>query len=154
MDEQDDMKKMSPRGRLFMALVFFFFGLLQFALVFGWIHTDTSQTHTPRWVMVAASSMFIFAGILILLAETERLAWLRNFVIWMFVLCLALPFNWVAFGEGERKFSSASSFLGLVSHGSPGEGEGRFVFGLFALLMDLIVLLMPLRALFRKRKAD
>ncbi len=147
-------RPLSPRGRLFMALVFFAFGLLQFALVLGWIPVKSAQPDTPRWVLVAASSMFVIAGFMILLAENERLAWLRSIVLWLFVLCLALPFNWVAFGEGERKFSGTSSFLGFITHSTTGESEGRLVFGFFALLMDVLVLLLPLRALFRKRKED
>jgi hypothetical protein len=78
---------------------------------------------------------------------------LRNLVSWLLVVCLAIPFNWVAFGAGERHFSSSSSFLGVTSGGAPGETEGRIVFGLFAILMDLMVVLVPLRFL-KKRKPD
>ncbi len=97
--------------------------------------------------------MFVIAGFMILPAESERPAWLRNLVMWLFVVCLAIPFNWVAFGEGERKFSGTSSFLGVITHSATGEGEGRLVFGFFAVLMDLVVLLLPLRFL-KKRKPE
>ncbi len=150
----DDGKPMPPRARFFMALVFFAFGLLQFGFAFGWIAHQPSRTPTPDYVIVAAGMMFILGGAMILLVESEPLAWLRNVVIWLFVVCLAIPFNWVAFGEGERQFSSSSSFFGFITHSNTGEGEGRFVFGLFALLMDLMVLLMPLRALFKRNKAE
>jgi uncharacterized membrane protein len=149
--DDDEMKPMSPRARLFMALVFFFFGGFLFSFVFGWI--PMSPSPTPVWVIAAAASMFSLAGVVILLIENERLAWLRNLASWLLVVCLAIPFNWVAFGAGERQFSSSSSFLGFTSSGTPGETEGRIVFGLFAVLMDLMVLLFPLRGLF-KRKSD
>src|SRR5512141_3190958 len=153
MDENDG-KPMTARGRFFMALVFFAFGLFMLSFVFGWIPHRPSRTPTPDYVIAGAAMMFIFGGMMILLMESERLAWLRNVVIWLFVVCLAIPFNWVAFGEGERQFSSSSSFLGFTSSGTPGETEGRVVFGLFALLMDLMVLLVPLRALFKRNKAE
>lgn len=150
----DDGKPMTARGRLFMALVFFAFGLFMFAFVFGWIARQPSRTPTPDYVIAAAAMMFTLGGVMILLIESERLAWLRNAVSWLFVVCLAIPFNWVAFGEGERQFSSSSSFLGITSTGNPGETEGRIVFGLFAVLMDLMVLLIPLRALLRRNRAE
>jgi hypothetical protein len=151
--DDDELKPMSPRARLFMALVFFFFGGFLFSFVFGWIPMSPSPTPTPVWVIAAAASMFSLAGVVILLIESERLVWLRNLASWLLVVCLAIPFNWVAFGAGERQFSSSSSFLGFTSSGTPGETEGRIVFGLFAVLMDLMVVLVPLRLLF-KRKSD
>lgn len=153
MDERDG-KPMSARGRLFMALAFFAFGLFMFAFVFGWIKAQPSRAPTPDYVIAAAAMMFTLGGVMILLIENERLAGLRNLVSWLFVVCLAIPFNWVAFGEGERQFSSSSTFLGISSAGNPGETEGRIVFGLFAVLMDLMVLLLPLRALFRRNRAE
>jgi len=138
-----------------MALAFFFFGGFLFSLVFGWIPKQSSPNPTPIWVLGAAAMMFSLAGVVILLIENERLAWLRNLVSWLLLVCLAIPFNWVAFGEGERQFSSSSSFLGVTSSGTPGETEGRIVFGFFALLMDLMVVLAPLHLLKnRKSKRD
>lgn len=146
---------MSPRVRFFMALAFFFFGAFLFSFVFGWIPKQPSPNPTPIWVLAAAASMFSLAGVIILLIENERLAWLRNLASWLLVVCLAIPFNWVAFGEGERQFSSSSSFLGATASGASGETEGRIVFGLFALLMDLMVILVPLHLLKnRKSKRD
>ena len=150
---ENDSKPMSPRARFFMALVFFFFGGFLFSFVFGWIPRSPSPSATPTWVLAAAAMMFSLAGAVILLIENERLAWLRNLVSWLLLVCLAIPFNWVAFGEGERHFSSSSSFLGFTSSGTPGETEGRFVFGIFAILMDLMVVLVPLRFL-KKQKPE
>jgi len=145
---ENDGKPMSPRARFVMALVFFFFGGFLFAFVFGWM---PAKRETPVYVIAAAASMFSLAGVMILLIESERLAWLRNLVTWLFVVSLAIPFNWIAFGAGERHFSGSTSFLGMTSNSAPGETEGRVVFGLFALLMDLIVLFFPLRLLKSKK---
>jgi uncharacterized membrane protein len=80
MDEKDDTKSMSPRARFFMALAFFFFGGFLFSFVFGWMPKSPSPTPTPIWVLAAAATMFSLAGVMILLIENERLAWLRNLV--------------------------------------------------------------------------
>jgi hypothetical protein len=145
----DDSKPMSPRARFFMSLAFFFFGGFLFSFVFGWLPAGRDA---PLWVIAAATSMFSLGGVMILVIENDRLAWLRNLVSWLFVVCLAIPFNWIAFGSGERHFSSSSSFLGITTNGAPGETEGRVVFGFFALLMDLMVVLVPLRML-KSRKS-
>ncbi len=137
-----------------MSLGFFFFSGFLFCFVFGWIPMQPSSSPTPLWVVVAGAMFFFFAGVLILLIESERWAWLRNLVMWLFVCCLAVVFNWVAFGEGERHFSGSSSFMGFTSSAATGETEGRIVFGFFAVLMDLLVLLVPLRALFRRRREE
>jgi len=147
---EDDTKPMSPRARFFMALAFFFFGGFLFAFVFGWM---PSRREAPLWVISAAAMMFTLAGVLILLIENERLAWLRNLVSWLFLVCLAIPFNWIAFGEGERVFSSSSSMLGVASSGSASETEGRVIFGIFAALMDMLVVYAALRFL-KKRKDE
>lgn len=145
-------RPMTARERLIMALAFFAFGVFMLGFVFGWIPHRPSRTPTPDYVSAGAAMMFIFAGLMILLIENERLAWLRNVVIWLFVVCLAIPFNWVAFGEGERQFSGSTSFLGFVSNSAAGETEGRIVFGFFAVLMDLVVVLAPLRLLMRRNR--
>lgn len=89
-------------------------------------------------------------GILILLIGSTRFAGLRNLVSWLFLMTLALPFNWIAFGVGERQFSGSLS-LGavLMNNISPGESEGRVVFGIFALLLDLMVFFLPFQMLKR-----
>ncbi|OIQ97007.1 hypothetical protein GALL_209500 [mine drainage metagenome] len=146
----DESASMSPRARVFMALAFFFFGGFLFAFVLDWI---PSKHVAPLWVIAAAAMMFSLGGAMILLIENERMAWLRNLVSWLFVVCLAIPFNWVAFGAGERQFSSSSSFLGITTGGASGEIEGRVAFGFFAVLMDLMVVLVPLRLL-KNRKQE
>jgi hypothetical protein len=147
MSTQLDKKEMSPRIRVLMASAFLFFSGFLFAFVFGWIH---AKADAPLWVIASVATFFALCGILILLMESTRLAWLRNLVSWLFLVTLALPFNWIAFGEGERHFSSSLSVGAvLVSNGASGETEGRIVFGIFAVLMDLMVLLLPLHLLKR-----
>jgi hypothetical protein len=118
-----------------------------FAFVFGWL---PSKENAPIWVIASAAVFFALCGILILLIGSTRFVWLSNLVNWLFLVTLALPFNWIAFGAGERHFSSSISIgTALISNTTPGEREGRIVFGIFAVLLDLMVLFLPLQMLKR-----
>jgi hypothetical protein len=147
--QSQSRREMSPRERVFMALVFFIFSGFQFALAIDWIHpTDKHGTvlvqHGTNWMLVASAALFAFGGLMILLIET-RYAKLRNLVMWLFVVSLAVLFNWVAFGSGERHFGSSSSLGSVSSFGKFFEIEGRVIFGAFAVLLDILVLLFPYR---------
>ena len=77
--------------------------------------------------------------------NTPLLRIVNNLVGLMFVVLLAVPFHWVAFGPGERAFSSSIG-LGVVSASSSGgETGGRLAFGIAAILMDLFILLILYR---------
>ncbi len=154
MGQPQNVRDLPPRQRGLLALGMFFFGGFLLSIVFGWIHTDPSSIHAPLWVLGAVAMVFILAGVMIVLAGHDSLAWLNNIVIWLFVVCLAAPFNWVAFGEGERHFTSRSTAMGVTSTGAASESEGRMIFGIIAVIIDLVVVLAPLYALRRKRDKD
>lgn len=49
---------------------------------------------------------------------------------------LALCFDWVAFGPGERRFTATASSSGAALQAPVSAGLGRFAFGIGALLLD------------------
>lgn len=49
---------------------------------------------------------------------------------------LALSFDWIAFGPGERRFTGGASASGAGVHTPVSPGLGRFAFGIGALLLD------------------
>jgi hypothetical protein len=140
-------RDMTPKERKWMAAVFFFFGLFVLAMALGWIKTKPSADHAPLWVLISAGMVFNLGGVMILLVGKPGVDTLRNLVTWLFVLSLALPFNWIAFGEGERHFSSSVSVGGVSTHESADERTGRLVFGLFAGLMDFMLVWPIVRVL-------
>jgi len=154
MGQPQNIRDLPPRARFLMALGMFFFGGFLLCIATGWIQVDPSSIHAPLWVLGAIAMVFILAGVMILLAGHDGLAWLNNPVIWLFVVCLAVPFNWVAFGEGERHFTSRSTVMGATSSGAEAESEGRMIFGIIAVVIDLVVMLVPLYALRKKRSKD
>lgn len=147
MSGQLDDREMSLRARVLMASAFLFFSGFLFLFVFGWL---PAKEKAPIWVITSVAIFFGLCGTLILLTGSTRFVWLRNAVNWLFLVTLALPFNWIAFGEGERHFSGSLS-IGMVvmSNSTPGENEGRIVFGIFALLLDLMVIFLPFKMLKR-----
>jgi hypothetical protein len=89
------------------------------------IHADPLTADSL--MALPAGLMFVFAGILIgLPPQYER--W-RSWLATLVVTCFALTFDWVAFGPGERHFTG----IGFV----PGEMMGRFLFGVFAVVLDI-----------------
>jgi len=57
----------------------------------------------------------------------------RSWLATLVVTCFALTFDWVAFGPGERHFTGSINGIGFV----PGEMTGRFLFGVFAAVLDI-----------------
>jgi hypothetical protein len=69
---------------------------------------------------------------------------------------LAVIFNWIAFGPGERRFSGGVALpLFRVSSSRIGEWTGRLVFGAGAILIDLFfvwAVVRGIRQLLRVRR--
>lgn len=127
-------------------------GLLIVFLSIDVIPAEDSSFSAPRWVAGLAGLVFILGGFGVLLsALAETSDWSDRFStvikslqsvvgVLIFVIMAGIA-NWVAFGSGDRSFSgsvSGSSFsIGLTT----GELVGRIVFGVGAVLLDLIIVL-------------
>jgi hypothetical protein len=62
------------------------------------------------------------------------------------LIALASIFNWIAFDPGPRHFTSTLSLAGSpVQRESTGETGGRVIFGVIALLLDLLVIVVAVR---------
>jgi len=135
--DQRTKRQLSKRGAWLMAAAFVAMGLMIVAMAADLVHVDPSDMHAPRWVIAAAGMMFVFAGLVIPASQSysggEPTLWIRLIGL-LIMVCFALVFNWVAFGPGEREFTT--SVNGLVVENS-GETFGRSVFGFFAVLVDL-----------------
>ncbi|MDX8404049.1 MAG: hypothetical protein R8K54_06540 [Mariprofundaceae bacterium] len=134
---QSAKRQLSKRGAWLMAATFVSMGLMIVAMSVDVIHVDPSDIHAPRWVVAVCGMMFVFAGLIIPASQSysggEPSLWVR-FVGLLIIGCFALVFSWIAFGPGEREFST--SINGFIVEGS-GEVFGRAVFGFFAVLVDL-----------------
>ncbi|HET7364598.1 MAG TPA: hypothetical protein VFJ70_13610 [Burkholderiales bacterium] len=100
-------------------------------------------------VALPAGLAFVFAGAFVLLPE--RLATTRLALGVLMVTSLALVFDWVAFGPGERRFTGTVGAGGAAVSSPVGETAGRAFFGLFALLFDIAAIGLWLRLLRGRR---
>lgn len=134
---QISKRQLSKKGIWLMTTMFVSMGLMIVLMAFDVIHLDPADIHAPRWVVAVSGMMFVIAGFLIPASQNHLKAepGLRvQFLGLMLMGCFAAVFSWVAFGPGEREFST--SVNGFAVEGS-GETFGRAVFGFFAVLVDL-----------------
>ena len=90
---------------------------------------------TPVWVGVCAGALFVLAGAMII----NGYAWTHGRVLqdlMGFCVCslFAAIFGWIAFGPGERNFSSTVDLPFWRSTGRGNEWLGRAMFGFGALM--------------------
>lgn len=119
----------------------------------GWIGSDPSKVHAPTWVLVTCGLMFLTAGLAMLnsaIRPGKKPSALFGIVI---LVGLTAVCNWVAFGPGERNFSSRTSVSGRVVDERPvRESSGRIVFGAAAVVLDLIVVWSAVVVVRRRRR--
>ena len=88
--------------------------------------------HKAAIVIAAAGLVFVLAGLLVLGPARWQLP-----LATLMVTALALVFDWVAFGPGERHFTGSVGAGSVQASWASGEYAGRAFFGLFALLFDI-----------------
>lgn len=134
--------------------IFICVGAFIFLMSLDIIHVPDEDINAPRWVLTAVGLTFALAGVMVMLnglksgfGDHPIFKWAYNFVLLLFMIFFAAPFNWVAFGPGEREFSSSTS-VGAVSVTQSGsEFGGRLAFGLGAILMDILIVYLIYRVI-------
>ena len=108
------------------------------AAALGYIPMAASRHPVPAWWILVCGLIFLCSGLLLLLARiSRRLAGAFGVTA---TLSFVLLFNWIAFGPGERSFTSkTSTSIGTRTTQDVSETEGRIVFGIFAGAMDLLI---------------
>jgi hypothetical protein len=107
----------------------------------------------PRALIgVPAGLIFVFGGALILLPPAHARGQLP--LAALTVTSLAVVFNWVAFGPGEREFAGPLSSGGGTAMGATREMTGRLFYGFIALVMDLAALGLWIKVFARPRSKE
>jgi hypothetical protein len=107
----------------------------------------------PRALIgVPAGLIFVFGGALILLPRTYARGQLP--LVALTVTSLAVVFNWVAFGPGEREFAGPLSSGGGTATGAAREMTGRLFYGFIALIMDIAALGLWIKVFARLRNKE
>ena len=138
-----DPGSLSPRGRIVVGLGVAALGLLMIGLILRAALHATHPLTSEDFVGALAALVFVFGGALLALPP-ERAA-LQELLGALLVTAFALTLDWVAFGPGTRRFGGGFSF-GFIGIGfQPGETSGRIVFGIGAVILDIVAAAMWLR---------
>jgi hypothetical protein len=126
-------------GTLF-AAPFLLMGALIVGIGCNWIPHDPAGVHAPRWVLVTCGMIFICGGLAVLSSTWGRHSRPQAFFGIAILLGLTAVANWVAFGPGERRFTSTTTIGSSTSAPRPVDDlTGRLVFGTGALVLDGIL---------------
>src|SRR5260221_2166609 len=92
------------------------------------------------FLAIPAGLVFVFGGLLALLPAKLQLP-----LAALMVTSLAVLFDWVAVGPGERHFTSSLGGAGASVTWASGELAGGAFFCVFALLLDIAAIVLWLR---------
>src|ERR687888_324909 len=100
-----------------------------------------------EWRVERTPTNLAFAGVaaiacVMLLALARFLAARTRVFGALLITCFAVTFDWVAFGPGERHFSGGFSLGGVGIVARPGELLGRAMFGLGAVIFDVVAVVL------------
>ena len=145
---------LTPRGAVAFGGLFMACGAYPVLVGLGLVHVPPSPG-TPAWVIVATGGMFVLAGLAIIvgyamagssqadgsLPESAPFALrVTQYVLGLAIVGLMFAvFAWIAFGAGQRQFSSTISLPFFSTSGRSSEHSGRIAFGIAAGLMGLFV---------------
>jgi hypothetical protein len=138
---------MSPRAAIAFGALIAAVGL---AIVAAATWMPAAKLTSPRWVIAAIGGAFVFFGSWTAVVyaagydpkrgdETLPPPLVQLAFFAPGLTLFALPFHWVAFGSGPRTFSGSVSLPVLSVSRRSGELSGRIWFGVFAVLIDLLV---------------
>jgi hypothetical protein len=147
----DEQARSLDKTALACGLLALAMGLFIVLSAFG-IIPSRGNTNSERWFAVIAGMAFVFGGLAVVIQTCAKATpggglpstapiWIRAT---LYLLSLAIVVSlgaigtWVAFGPGERKFSSSIPFLPAWLN----EPIGRTVFGTGAILIWIILIVM------------
>jgi hypothetical protein len=137
-------RPLSPHAKVYVGAVCAAMGLLTLGIG---THAALNLQHAKAddFMYVPAALAFVFAGALLALPPQRK--GLTRLIGALLITSFAVTFDWIAFGPGERHFSGGVSFGGLGVGTRPGELFGRAMFGIGAVIADLVALVLWVRLL-------
>jgi len=139
----DSRNDLSPGARVAIGVAMIALGVGVAAVGAQTLLADPKGLASEGLVGVPIGMVFAFGGLM--LAVPQRYARLRALAAALLVTGMALAADWIAFGPGTRQFSGGIG-SGTAGHGVPiGETPGRIAFGVCAVILNLLALLMWVR---------
>jgi hypothetical protein len=136
----DPRKDLSPGARIAIGVGMLALGLVVAARGVQVLLTDSHKLASEGLAVIPLGMVLAFGGVL--LAVPPKFARLRAVAAALLVTAFALTADWIAFGPGEREFRAGASSGAVAVSGRVGEMLGRSVFGVAAVLMDVLAVLM------------
>ena len=130
----DSGQQLSRRAQIVLGVLLMLAGFAIIALAIGWIPYPPEKFNAPPWVVGAAGAVFMLAGPLMLIPDAGNSA-PGAFLGAAMTSLFALVGSWVAFGPGEREFSSGVARTAGSIGTSVGEYAGRAIFGVGAIIL-------------------
>lgn len=153
----------SPRSRIVFGLLFVAAGVMPILSGMGVISVKpTPGTPAPPWLLICVGLSFALAGVAIVtdaVAGHHRRGRTPRVQLIQYLLGLAVgslltaPFFWIAFGPGERRFSSTLYIPFLAYREAGSEITGRIAFGACAVMMSAVVIALALSGARRLRRS-
>lgn len=146
--------QLTARGAALLAVVCFAAGAFPILAGLGVVPVRVEHG-TPGWVVVAVGSTFVFAGGALLVdalaggttvsgelppGTSPVLRAGQNLCGFAIVVLFALVTSWIAFGKGERHFTTTLSLPFLWTRRTGSDASGRWAFGVGSVLLWMVVL--------------
>ncbi len=145
---------LSPRGALLIGACAVAAGVAPILAALGVLPIPMTPG-TPSWVGLCAGGMFVLLGLALVngyAGAPGPARDLRQAVLGAGICAaLAAVSGWVAFGPGERHFSTSVSGLFFSTRRAGGELMGRAAFGMGATLSAAIAVALLVNGFMRKR---
>ena len=145
--------QLTPRGAILLGLACVVMSAMPILGGLGVIDLKLTPG-TPPWVGVGAGVVFLLAGITLVVDGASGTIgsdgqWAKDAPAWVHVFqslmglgivgMMGAIASWIAFGPGERHFSTTISLPFAWWHSSSGETSGRWAFGIAAVLIWCII---------------
>ncbi|HET6158949.1 MAG TPA: hypothetical protein VFE34_11430 [Dongiaceae bacterium] len=137
----------SPTSRLLLGLLCIASGIIPVLAVFNLGPLDRSAINGPPWLGLLAGSVFIAAGIALMLGERLRNSTLSYGLFAGIIGAFACIASWIAFGPGARECAVALAGMLFESGAWTNDIVCRGGFGVGAALLDGFVIWMIASAL-------
>ena len=142
-------KRPTRRGQITVGLLLIAAGLAVGAVAASQFWKPAGKLPVDAVAALIAALGLVFAGAT--LAAPERRAGVKAWTGALMVTSIALLLDWVAFGSGERRFTSGSpSANAAVGPHQLKEMSVRLLFAIGAVLLNLMALWAWMRALWRR----
>ncbi len=140
----------APAGGALLGALVALVGVMPILAGLGVPPFDRAPAEAPGWVPIVAGAMFVVAGLAVWAQGSPARHAVAEAAGFAVAVGLAVLAHWVALGPGRRACTSTLSAFWVTTWRRAPELECRIAFGVGALMLDAVLLLMLVHALGRR----